>query len=59
MNYAPPRTTERYSHVLRLKAATAERTTTSLPAMIERVALFAVLCTFWGLILFLAVTAAL
>ncbi len=59
MNYAPTRTTEAYSHVLRLNAATAQRTTTSLPAMIERVALFAVLSIFWGLILFLALTAAL
>jgi len=59
MNYAPTRTTEAYSHVVRLNATTADRATTSLPAVIERVALFAVLGAFWGLILFLALTAAL
>lgn len=61
MNYAPTRTTEAYSHVVRLNAAAAaaDRATTSFPVVIERVALFAVLCAFWGLILFLALTAAL
>jgi len=59
MNYAPTRTTETYSHVSRLNATWADRDTNSLPAVIERVALFAVLCAFWGLILFLALIAAL
>jgi len=59
MNYAPTRATETYSHVPRLNAATTDRSTASLPAMIERVALFAVLGVFWGVIIFLALTAAL
>ncbi len=59
MNYAPTRTTEAYSHVVRLNATAVDRATTSLPAVIERVVLFAVLCAFWGLILFLALSAAL
>ena len=59
MNYAPTRTTETYSHVSTLNATWADRDTNSLPAVIKRVALFAVLCAFWGLILFLALIAAL
>jgi hypothetical protein len=49
MNYAPTRTTEAYSHVVRLNATAVGRASTSLPAVIERVALFAMLCAFWGL----------